>query len=292
MGAPGGASGGDLERGVAIEARALAVARHAEARLCARFEGMTCAKAGAMQTGELHAVEGEAPRQSRYHADAVTACAVAFAVTRSAEIARAGRAQTVLASPIAIVHEVTGRQGLLGRQIHVATIAVTGPPLVFVLVTPEADRHLGSQRFRPFQSDFDMAAHTVALRRGHVGPVFESQVPARELGTPAHVRFAVTVFASTLVVGLRVAFHTVRHARKVHGVRFSCGGDPFVAGEATDPLENMGTVFEGVRRLSSNAENAGTRADAERESEHDRKPLAHGISSVRARRTRPFHSKR
>jgi hypothetical protein len=95
-------------------------------------------------------------------------------MTRSAEIARARRAHAVLASPIAVVDEVTGRQGVLCRQIDVTTVAITGAPLVFVLVAAEANGHLGPQRFRSFQSDFRVTANAVALRRGHVTHVLEA----------------------------------------------------------------------------------------------------------------------
>jgi hypothetical protein len=175
----------------------------------------------------------------------------------------------------------------------VATVAITRSPLILVLVAPEADGHLGTQRFRPIHSDFDVTAHAVTSHGRHVRAVLEAQVSPRELGSSSHVHLAMAVFATALVVRLGVAAHAVGGGRKVHGVRVSGVADAFVARKTTNPLENVAAVFERVRRLSSNAEYACTRADRERESEQHRKPpLVHGISSVRATRRRPFHSKR
>jgi hypothetical protein len=257
MRALGGPTGRDILRGVAIDARAFAVARHAEARLPASFERMTRPKPRAVQTGKPHAVEREARRQRGHDADAVTARTVPFAVTRRAEIARAGRPQPMFAVPIAVVHEVARRQGLLGRQIHMAPIAVARPPLILVLVASEADRHLGPQRFRPFYADLHVAAHAITLRGGHVRAVLEAQVSPRQRGSAAHVHLTVAIFAPTLVVRLGVAAHAVGGIREVHGIDIARGGNPFVARQAINPLENVGAMLERVRWLSSNAKNTG-----------------------------------
>jgi hypothetical protein len=252
---------------------------------------MAGAKAGAVQTGEPHPIEREAPRQRGYDADAVTSRAVAFAMTGRAEIARARRPHTMFAHPIAVVHEVARRQGLLRREIHVATIAVAGAPLILVLVAPEADRHLGAQGFRPFNADLHVAAHAVTLRRRHVRAVLEAQVFPRERRSAANVHLAVTIFAATLVVRLGVAAHAVGGIREVIGAYIAGGDDPFVARQAANPLENVGTMFERVRRLPSKTKNAGASAGEERDDEQQGESIAHGISSVRATRTSPFHSK-
>ena len=73
---------GDTERGMAVEARALAMASRAEPRLGPRFDGMSRAKAGAVQPGETDVVEGEARGQCRNDADPVTTRAMALTVTR------------------------------------------------------------------------------------------------------------------------------------------------------------------------------------------------------------------
>jgi hypothetical protein len=198
----------------------------------------------------------------------------------------------MLAYPITVVHQVTGWQGLLSRQVHVATIAIPSPPLIFVLVASETDGHLGPQRLRPFHCDLDMAAYTVALRGRHVGAVLEAQVSPRELRASTYVRLSVTVFAPTLVVGLRVTVHALGRAGEVHRVRVSRASDAFVTRETANPLENVGTMLEGVRRFAAYTENTGTRPHREGENEQDRKSVAHGSSSVRAMRARPFHSNR
>jgi len=291
MRALGRPAGRDVLAGVAIDARALAVARHAEARLPAGLQGMAGAKARAVQTGKPHAIEREAPRQRGYDTDAVTSRAVAFTVTRRAEIARARRPHSMFAHPIAVVHEVTGRQDLLGREIHVASIAVAGPPLILVLVAPEADRHLGPQGFRPLYADLHVAAHAVALRGRHVRAVLEAKVFPRQRGSATNVHLAVAIFAATRVVRLGVAAHAVGGIREVIGSDIARGDNPFVAGEAANALENVGTMLERVRRLPSKAKNAGASAGQERDDEQQGESIAHGISSVRATRTSPFHSK-
>jgi hypothetical protein len=217
--------------------------------------------------------------------------AVALAVTRSAEIARARRAEPVLALPIAVMHEVTGRQGLLFCQIDVTTVAITRAPLIFVLMAPETNGHLGPQRFWPFHADFYVTSHAVPFGRGHVAHVLEAQVLPGQLGPTPHVHLAVTIFASALVVGLGVAANAVRRAREMHATHFACRPDPFMARETTYPFEHVGAVLEGVRRFPANTENTRARAHQDRENEQERKPLVHGNSSVRATRKRPFHSK-
>jgi hypothetical protein len=126
------------------------MARHAESGLRARLERMARAEPSAMQAGEANLVESETRGQRRNDTDAVTPRALAFAVTRRAQVPRARRAHAVLANPIALVHEMTYRQGVLGCQIDVTPVAVARSPLIFVLVAAEAHRHFGPQSFGPF----------------------------------------------------------------------------------------------------------------------------------------------
>ena len=99
----------DFERGVAIDARALAVTRHAQSCLRACFERVSRAKTRAMQTGEAYVVESETRGQRGDHADPVTPSALPLAMTGRAKIARARRAYAVFAHPIAVMHEMADR---------------------------------------------------------------------------------------------------------------------------------------------------------------------------------------
>jgi hypothetical protein len=137
-----------------------------------------------------------------------------------------------------------------------------------------------------------MAANAVSLRGGHVRSMFEPQMLPRELGAAAHVHLAVTVFAAALVVRLRVAAHAGSGVRKVHRIGIARRRDPFVARETADSFEDVGAMFEGMRGLATKAERPCARADEEHQRQHERTPIVHGISSVRAIRKRPVHSKR
>jgi hypothetical protein len=163
--------------------------------------------------------------------------------------------------------------------------------LILVLVAPKADCHLGPQGFRPLHADLHVAAHAITLRSRHVRAVLEAQVLPRERRSAAHVHLTVAVFAAPLVVRLGVAAHAVGGIRKVIGADIARGGNPVVARQAANPLEHVSAMFERMRRLPPKAKNAGASAGEERDDEQEGESIAHGISSVRARRTSPFHSK-
>ncbi len=205
----------DLRRRVAIDARTLGVAGGAEARLSPRFLGVTRPKTCAMEARQPHPVEGES-RGQRGDGHPVAPGAGALAVAGRAEIARAGGAHAVLSDPVSIVHQMAHGQCVFGGELHVAAVAVAKRPLLFVLMTAEACGHLGTDHLRPFQSDFHVTANALTAHRRHVSAVGESQVPARELGLAAHVRFAMAMAARPFVMRLGVATHAVGGGRKVH----------------------------------------------------------------------------
>jgi hypothetical protein len=130
----------DSESSMAIETRALAVARRAYPRIGARLLGMPGAKTGPMQIRSARIAELELPRKRR-NRRAVARCAKALAVTRRAQIAHACGAHAMFADPIAVVHHVARGHHVLVFEVDVAAGAVTNGPLIFVLVAPEAARH-------------------------------------------------------------------------------------------------------------------------------------------------------
>lgn len=194
----------------------------------------------------------------------------------------------MLADEIAAMHEVARGQCVFPGKLDVAAVAITGPPLILVLVATEADRHLGPQGFWFFDADLDVAAYTVAPRRRHVRAVLEFEMRTGELGTAAHVRFAMAIIASADIVRLGVATNAVGRLGKMNGVPFSGFSDALMAIEAPDTLEYMGAMFERMGRFSAQAEHAGTRRDEQRQHEQEGQARAH--RKVRATRTRPFTS--
>jgi hypothetical protein len=281
---------GETERGVAIGARALAMTGDAQAGLCARFDRVPRAETGSMQTGEAHFVELQPPRQRGNDPHAVTAGAMALAVTGRAEVARARRSDAVLALPIAAVYEMARRERIFFGEIDVAAVAVARPPLIFVLVASEAHRHFRAQRLRSFDADLHVAAHAVAVRGRHVRTVLESQVRARELGAATDVRLAVAVFAAARVVRLGVAAQTIGRTRKVQCPLVPRIGRPLMTRQAPDPFENVRPMLERVRRLSADAEDAGARREDQCHDEQEGRATVHGNSNVRPTRRRALTS--
>jgi hypothetical protein len=282
--------GGETDRRVAIGARALAVTSDAEAGLCARFDGVARAETGSVQTGEAHLVELQPPRQCGNDPHAVTAGAMALAVTGRAEIARARRSDAMLALPVAAVYEMARRERIFFGEIDMAAIAVARPPLIFMLVAPEANGHLRAQRLRPFDADLHVAAHTVAARGRHVRTVLESQMRARELGAPTDVRLSVAVFAAARVVRLGVAAHAIGRTWKVQCPFVARLGRSLMTTQAPDPFENVRPMLEGVRGLSPDAEDAGARREDECDDEQNGRAPVHGNSNVRPTRRRALTS--
>ena len=157
----------------------------------------------------------------------------------------------MLADEIAAVHEMARRQCAFRGKLDVATVAVARAPLILVLVATEADRHLGTQRFRLLDADLDVAAHAVALRRRHVRTVLEFQMYSRKLSAAAHVRFAVAVVARARIVRFGVATHAVGRLGEMKGVLFPRFGDALMTIETPDALEYVGAMFERVGRFSA-----------------------------------------
>ena len=155
----------------------------------------------------------------------------------------------MLADEVAAVHEMARRQCVFRGKLDVATVAIARPPLIFVLVATEADRHLGPQHVGLFYADFDVAADTVAVRRRHVRAVLELEVYTRELCAAAHVGFAVAAVASALVVRLLVASHAIGRLREMERALVSGFGDALVARETSHALEDVGAMFERVGRF-------------------------------------------
>jgi len=96
-----------------------------------------------------------------------------------AEVASARRADTVLAQPVAVVHEVALGRRVLGREVLVAAIAVPKGPLILVLVAPEARGHLGPERVGVLLGDGLVATHAVAMRGRLMGSMLEAKTPSR-----------------------------------------------------------------------------------------------------------------
>jgi hypothetical protein len=133
----------DIWRSMAVDAGALAMTRGAKARVSARFLGVARAKTSAVQAWKLRIVECQSCRKRRDGTYAVTTGARSFGVTTRTKLALTSSAYTMLTDPIAVVNEMTGRESILGAEIDVTAIAVAKGPLIFMLMTTKAERHLG-----------------------------------------------------------------------------------------------------------------------------------------------------
>jgi hypothetical protein len=154
----------------------------------------------------------------------------------------------VLANPVAVVDEVAGRECALGLQVDVAAVAISEVPLILMLVTAEAGRHLGAKLGRLRLGHSDVTAHAVPLHVGHVRSVLEAQMLARKFCTLAHERLAVAAAACVLVVGFGVAAAADGVGGKVERTGIPRERDSGVAGDAVDPLDHVRAMLEGVRR--------------------------------------------
>jgi hypothetical protein len=209
-----------------------------------------------------------------------------------AEIAGAGRAHAVLAYPVTVMHEVAGRERVLGLEIDVAAVAVSEVPLILMLVASETGCHLGAKLGRLLVGNSDMAPHAVSLHVRHVALVLEAKVLTRKLCTLAHEGLAMTGAARILVVGLGVAAAADRVGREVDGARVACERNSFVAHDAVDSTGHVRAMLEGMglRHLleteHARASGEGKREDQEKASrEHPGQQTGlHRISRVRDRR--------
>ncbi len=78
-----------------------------------------------MESRERHAIEGESRGQYGDSPHAMTCGARTLRVAARTEVAGAGSANTVLAEPIAIVHEVADGWSVLGGKVEMAAVAVS-----------------------------------------------------------------------------------------------------------------------------------------------------------------------
>ena len=195
--------------------RALAVTGRAEPGIGAGLEGVARNKAGAMQAGQRHVVEGEPGGERGDRPDAMATCTRSLAVTARAEVACPGSPSSVLAKPVAVVNQVALGRGLLGGEILVTAVAVAERPLLAVLVATEARRHLGPQHLGPCLGDRFVTPDAVAAHLGLMVAVLEAQVLLRKRGSLSNVCSPVAAEAGALVVRLLVAAATRLVGRKV-----------------------------------------------------------------------------
>jgi hypothetical protein len=257
-----------------------------------RFLGVTGGEARAVKPRQTHIVEREARRERGKGPFSVTRGALSFRVTARAEVASGGRARAVLADPVAVVDQMVVGQRAFGLQIDVATAAVAQSPLVAVLVTAEATRHLRQHRFGPLFGHFHVAVNAITRSRPHVLGMRETQVLARELDRIPHVLFSVAGPAWPRIVRLLVAPDALRVCRHVQGHQIVGGLHARVALDAAYPLEHMGTVLEGMGlRRAPDAQHArAARQDDGQGQQPDGQAAAHGSSSARETRTSAFVS--
>jgi hypothetical protein len=130
-------------------------------------------------------------------------------MTRSAEIRRARRANSMLANPIAFMHEMTRRENMLARKINVAPVTVARLPLILMLVTTEAGRHGWSKGYGLGLAYAGVTLHTVAVHGRHVRAMIEAQMFVRELSVLSRVALAMTDRAIALIMRFFVAFATL-----------------------------------------------------------------------------------
>jgi hypothetical protein len=211
-----------------------------------------------MQTRETYVVERELGGQGRDCPFPVARGALPLGMATCAQVPLTRRTRSVLADPVAVVHQVIVGRLSLRWEIDVAPVAVAQSPLIAMLVAPEAGRHLRKDGIGAGLGDFDVTPHAVAAGRRHVLRVIESQLGPRKLDAAAHVRFAVAPHARPFVVGLLVAPHTVRGRGKMERTVAAGGLDSHVAHDAVDPLEHVRAMLERVRRrFAANPEHAG-----------------------------------
>jgi hypothetical protein len=223
------------------------------------FFGVARSETGSVQTVEAHGVERQ-PRRQSWNVHAVARRARAFRVARSAKVTRGSRAHAVLADPIAVVHEVARGQCILCLHVDMATVAVAHCPLVFVLMTSEARRHLRAECFGTFEADLDVAPHAISLCRGHVRPMIEPKMLARHLGAGSYKVLSVTIVAVASIVRLGVTLEAVLRPRKVNPVIILRAHHARMTGQAIDALAHVRAVFERMSRCFANPEHAGASA--------------------------------
>ena len=264
----------------------------ARARIRTRFPGVPGAEPGAMEPRERRVVEGELRRKRGDRAHPMARGARALAVTTGAEIGFTRSANAVLAQPVPVVHHMRRGDRVLGGEFHVAPLAVTDGPLIAVLVAAEADRHFRLERLGLRVPRGGVAADAVSVHGGHVLPVIEAEVLARELGGASHVGGAVAVETGARIVRARVAVEAVGGGGEMERLVVAVTRDASVARQAVDPIGRVRAMLEGVRRIAAlQAEDPRAGSESERQEKKERREL-HGSSKERAMRASAFVSKR
>jgi hypothetical protein len=188
----------------------------------------------------------------------------------------------MLAHEVAVVNKVVRRERAFMAKVDVTAIAVAQRPLVPVLVASEATRHGGHESLGPRLGYFDVAAHAVAIRCAYMVAVFESQMLLRKLDTPAHVRLAVTTAARALVVRLGVAALAIGVGREVERSTLAGARHAGVALDAVDPVQDVRTVLEGMRRRGGlQPEDARAGRQQDRDHHDEREPRPHRVPTLR-----------
>jgi hypothetical protein len=239
----------------------------------------------AVEPGERNLVERESRGERGDGPHAVARGARALGVAARAEVAGAGRADPVLAEPIAVVHEVALGRRVLGREVLVAAVAIAKRPLILVLVTPEAGGHLGSKGIGVLLGDGLMATHTVAMRGRLMSSMLEAKVLARAPRPFACVRGAMAPKTRVLVVRLRMAATARRFRRQVKRLDLARRGHPLVTVDAIDPVRRMRAMLEGMGLIvRPQTEHAGARRQRERRNDEEGKREFHCLPQLRERR--------
>jgi len=159
---------------IAVTARAAigAVAGRARAGLGLGLERVAREEAGAVDTRRERIAEVERRRQHGGRL-AMTLGAELLAMAALAQIPRRGGTRAVLARPVAVVDEVTARQGRRVVQVLVARGAHARVSLGLVRVAAVAGDHRGPQMVVAV-GDAGVAAHAVPARGPAVARVIES----------------------------------------------------------------------------------------------------------------------
>lgn len=266
--------------------------RGAEAGLRARFFRVARSETGAMEATETHLVKREARRQSRNGAYAVARRARSFGVACGAQVARARRLGTVFTQPIPFVHEMTRRQRAFAFEVHVATVAIAGGPLLFVLVTRKAGGHLRPECLGALKGHLLMAPHAITLRGRHVLHVIESEMLTRDLCSASRGGIAVAAQAVPIAVRRGVATNTIVLGREMRRALLARSGHIGVALLAIDAVGDVRTMRKaGLRGSRTKPEHPGARGECEAQEEQDGTGCAtHRTSQIREMRASALSS--
>jgi hypothetical protein len=267
------------------------MARAAQAWVRTRFFRMPRPKARPVQTLQADLVERHLPGQRGHRRNAMARGARSLAMAGRAEVALTPGPHSVLAEPVAIVNEVARWRRVLGGKVDVTGIAAAQVPLILVLVTAEADRHLREKRLRPRLGDRAVAPNAVSVDHRIVFAVVEAHVLAGEVGLFAHGHLAVASAAGAFVMRPGMATAALGVGGKMQRFGLARVLHPRVALDAIDPLVHMSAVLERMRFLGwSETEHARACGECQRKGHRDGEPEPHRISSARETRASAFTS--